>query len=134
MQNYVHGYELTEAWTSPGKIRRQMRAFSENTVEWHQQTIQYDMMRDYRNTLPAEHQDQIWDEVGDKLEERDRRTRGTRRTETETPGLPFGVGLISVPWVTLRSWVDLISVRMMMTKKGKLYSEPGTQGKLYSGP
>ena len=75
MQNYVHGYELTEAWTTPGKIRRQMRAFSENTVEWHQQTIQYDMMRDYRNTLPAEHQDQIWDEVGDKLEERDRQMR-----------------------------------------------------------
>jgi len=75
MQNYVHGYELTEAWTTPGKIRRQMRAFSENTVEWHQQTIQYDMIRDYRNTLPAEHQDQIWDEVGDKLEERDRQMR-----------------------------------------------------------
>ena len=49
----------SQAWTTPGKIRRQMRAFSENSVEWHQQTIQYDMMRDYRNTIPAEEQDQI---------------------------------------------------------------------------
>ena len=66
---------MLQAWTTPGKIRRQMRAFSENSPEWHQQTIQYDMMRDYRNTIPAEEQDQIWEEVGEKLEERDKQMR-----------------------------------------------------------
>ena len=75
MQNYIHGYELTEAWTTPGKIRRQQRAFSENSLEWHQQTIQYDTMRDYRNTVTSEEQDSIWGEVGAKLEERDRQMR-----------------------------------------------------------
>jgi len=75
MQNYVHGYELTEAWSTPGKIRRQMRAFSENSLEWHQQTLQYDLMRDYRNTVPGEQQSDIWEEVGDKLEERDKQMR-----------------------------------------------------------
>jgi len=72
MTNYVHGYELTDAWTTPGQIRRQMRAFSENSMEWHQQTIQYDLMRDYRNTIKSEEQAEIWDEVGGKLEERDK--------------------------------------------------------------
>jgi len=75
MQGYILGYELTAAWTTPGKIRRQMRAFAENSLEWHTQTIQYDTMRDYRNTIPAEEQDQIWQEVGDKLEERDKQMR-----------------------------------------------------------
>ena len=75
MQGYILGYQLTEAWTTPGKIRRQTRAFSENSLEWHTQTIQYDMMRDYRNTIPAEEQDQIWEEVGEKLEERDKQMR-----------------------------------------------------------
>ena len=75
MQNYVHGYELTDAWTTPGKIRRQQRAFSENSLEWHQQTIQYDMMRDYRNTITSEEQDSIWGEVGERLEERDKQMR-----------------------------------------------------------
>ena len=75
MQGYILGYQLTEAWTTPGKIRRQTRAFSENSLEWHTQTIQYDMMRDYRNTIPAEQQDQIWEEVGEKLEERDKQMR-----------------------------------------------------------
>ena len=75
MQGYILGYQLTEAWTTPGKIRRQTRAFSENSLEWHTQTIQYDIMRDYRNTIPAEEQDQIWEEVGEKLEERDKQMR-----------------------------------------------------------
>jgi len=75
MQNYIHGYELTNAWTTPGKVRKQMKAFSENTIEWHQQTLEFDLMRDYRNTIPAEDQDTIWSEVGDKLEERGRQMR-----------------------------------------------------------
>jgi len=75
MQGYILGLELTAAWTTPGKIRKQSRAFSENSMEWHTQTIEYDTMRDYRNTIPAEHQDQIWQEVGEKLEERDKQMR-----------------------------------------------------------
>jgi len=75
LQGYILGYQLTEAWTTPGKIRRQTRAFSENSLEWHTQTIQYDMMRDYRNTIPAEEQEQIWEEVGEKLEDRDKQMR-----------------------------------------------------------
>jgi len=75
MENYVHGFTLTEAWTTPGQIRRQMRAFSENSLEWHQQTIQYDLMRDYRNTVHRDEQEEIWEEVGGKLEERDKQMR-----------------------------------------------------------
>ena len=73
-----------------------MRAFSENSVEWHQQTIQYDMMRDYRsvktiqyemnivltcfqldfrNTVASEEQESIWEEVGQPLEKRDKEMR-----------------------------------------------------------
>ena len=66
---------VSQAWTTPGKIRRQMRAFSENSLEWHQQTIQYDLMRDYRNTIHSDEQEEIWEEVGGKLEERDKQMR-----------------------------------------------------------
>jgi len=75
MTGHIHGYELTDAWTTPGKIRKQARAFSENKVEWHQQTLQFDLMRDYRLTIPMEEQDELWEEVGDKLEERDKQMR-----------------------------------------------------------
>ena len=30
---------------------------------WQLQTLKYDLMRDYRNTVPVEQQDQIWEEV-----------------------------------------------------------------------
>eukprot|EP00090_Calanus_glacialis_P039169 TRINITY_DN6819_c0_g1_i1.p1 TRINITY_DN6819_c0_g1~~TRINITY_DN6819_c0_g1_i1.p1 ORF type:complete len:318 (-),score=112.47 TRINITY_DN6819_c0_g1_i1:89-1042(-) len=75
MTGYVHGLELTDAWTTPGKIRKQARAFTEGTLEWHQQTLQFDLMRDYRNTIPVEEQDKLWEEVGEKLEERDKQMR-----------------------------------------------------------
>ena len=75
MTGHIHGYELTDAWLTPGKIRKQARAFAENTAEWHQQTLQFDMMRDYRNTIPMEEQDILWEEVGDKLEDRDKQMR-----------------------------------------------------------
>jgi hypothetical protein len=32
-------------------------------VAWNQQTLEYDMMRDYRATIPAEEQAEIWEEV-----------------------------------------------------------------------
>ena len=35
-------------------------------------TAKYDLMRQYRDTIPLEEQDKIWREVGDHLEERDR--------------------------------------------------------------
>jgi len=72
---FLHGYELTDAWPTPGKIRKQERAFSRGSLQWHQQTLQFDLMRDYRNTIPAEEQDTLWEEVGDKLEERDKQMR-----------------------------------------------------------
>jgi len=75
MTGHIHGYELTDPWTTPGKIRRQARAFAENTAEWHSQTLQFDLMRDYRHTVPMEEQDKLWEEVGDKLEERDKQMR-----------------------------------------------------------
>merc|ERR1719245_1138662 len=75
MTGHIHGYELTDPWTTPGKIRRQFRAFAENTAEWHSQTLQFDLMRDYRHTVPMEEQDKLWEEVGDKLEERDKQMR-----------------------------------------------------------
>ena len=39
---------------------------------WHRATRKYDLMLHYRNTIPVEEQDQIWEEVGDTLEARDR--------------------------------------------------------------
>ena len=36
---------------------------AEGNVGWQLQTLKYDMMRDYRNTVPVEQQDQIWEEV-----------------------------------------------------------------------
>jgi hypothetical protein len=36
---------------------------SEGNMGWQLQTLKYDMMRDYRNTIPVEQQDQIWEEV-----------------------------------------------------------------------
>ena len=35
-------------------------------------TAKYDLMRQYRDTIPLETQDKIWQEVGDSLEKRDR--------------------------------------------------------------
>jgi len=75
LTGFLHGYELTDPWTTPGKIRKQERAFSRGSLQWHQQTLQFDLMRDYRNTIPAEEQDMLWEEVGDKLEERDKQMR-----------------------------------------------------------
>lgn len=37
-----------------------------------QVTSKYDLMKDYRNSIPIHEQDQIWQEVGDSLERRDR--------------------------------------------------------------
>ncbi len=48
---------------------------AENNVGWQMQTLKYDMMRDYRNTIPAEEQDKIWEEVADRLETRDQQMR-----------------------------------------------------------
>lgn len=39
---------------------------------WQWAMRKYDLMRHYRNTIPVEEQDAIWEEVGDQLEARDR--------------------------------------------------------------
>jgi len=75
LTGFIHGIELTDAWTTPGKIRRQEKSFAEGSLQWHQQTLQFDIMRDYRNTIPVQEQDQLWEEVGEKLEERDKQMR-----------------------------------------------------------
>jgi len=72
---YLDGYELTDPFSTPGKVRRQERKFSEGSIHWQQQVLEFDLMRDYRNTITVEEQDQVWDEVGDKLEERDKQMR-----------------------------------------------------------
>lgn len=39
---------------------------------WQRETQKYDLMLHYHRTVPVEQQDAIWEEVGDKLEARDR--------------------------------------------------------------
>merc|ERR1712013_672108 len=51
------------------------RTFAENSLAWNQQTLEFDLMRGYRATVPEEEQEQIWEEVGDRLEERDKQMR-----------------------------------------------------------
>ena len=48
---------------------------AENMDGWQMQTLKFDMMRDYRNSIPVEEQDAIWEEVADKLETRDSQMR-----------------------------------------------------------
>lgn len=76
LQTHLDGYELPEnSFPTPGKVRRIQRTFAEGSVAWNQQTLEYDLMRDYRNTIPEEEQAEIWEEVGEKLEERDKQMR-----------------------------------------------------------
>ena len=42
---------------------------------WHEEVAKYDLMMQYRETIPIEQQDAIWEEVGDELEARDRAMR-----------------------------------------------------------
>lgn len=69
------GYSLENPYPTPGKVRRMMKWMAENNEGWQLQTLKYDMMRDYRNTIPVEEQDKIWEEVGDELESRDNQMR-----------------------------------------------------------
>ena len=48
---------------------------AEGNLGYQLQTLKYDMMKDYRNTIPVEQQDQIWEEVGQALETRDTQMR-----------------------------------------------------------
>ena len=47
----------------PGKNLFKSRWMSEGNQGWQLQTIKYDLMRDYRHTIPTEQQEQIWSEV-----------------------------------------------------------------------
>jgi large subunit ribosomal protein L19 len=69
------GYSIEDPYPTPGKVRRMMRWMAENNVGWQMQTMKFDMMRDYRNTIPREEQDNIWQEVADRLESRDNQMR-----------------------------------------------------------
>lgn len=40
-----------------------VRWMAEGNQGWNMQTLKYDMMREYRNTVPVEQQDVIWEEV-----------------------------------------------------------------------
>lgn len=76
LTEFFDGLQVDEShFITPGKIRRQERAYGEGSIHWNQQTLQFDLMRDYRNTVPMESQDQVWEEVGEKLEERDKQMR-----------------------------------------------------------
>jgi len=71
----LHGYTTTDAFSTPCEVRKQMRWMSEGNQGWQLQTIKYDLMRDYRHTIPTEQQEQIWSEVGEQLELRDKQMR-----------------------------------------------------------
>ena len=36
---------------------------AEGNTGWQMQTLKFDLMRDYKMTVPVEEQDQIWQEV-----------------------------------------------------------------------
>lgn len=72
---FFKGYSLDNPFETPGKVRKQIRWMAEGNVGWQMQTLKYDTMRDYRNTVPVEEQDQIWQEFGEKLEARDKQMR-----------------------------------------------------------
>merc|ERR1719295_1650448 len=70
------GFSLPgDLFSTPGPVRRIQRTFAENSIAWHQQTLEYDLMRDYRATVPEEEQEEIWEEVGERLEDRDKQMR-----------------------------------------------------------
>jgi len=76
LQTHLDGFSLPgDLFSTPGAVRRIQRTFAENSLAWNQQTLEYDLMRDYRATVPEEEQEQIWEEVGDRLEERDKQMR-----------------------------------------------------------
>jgi len=76
LQTHLDGYSLPgDLFSTPGPVRRIQRTFAENSIAWHQQTLEYDLMRDYRATVPEEEQEQIWEEVGERLEDRDKQMR-----------------------------------------------------------
>jgi len=71
----LEGYELTDPFATPGKVRKHERFMSLRNPGWQRQTIKYDLMDQYRKTIPVETQDEVWEEVGDKLEHRDKAMR-----------------------------------------------------------
>ena len=76
LQTHLDGFSLPgDLFSTPGAVRRIQRTFAENSLAWNQQTLEFDLMRDYRATVPEEEQEQIWEEVGDRLEERDKQMR-----------------------------------------------------------
>jgi len=66
-------HQLTSG--QPG-IRRDMRTRKNWDLYlnpgWERSTRKYDLMVHYKRTIPVEQQDAIWEEVGDKLEARDK--------------------------------------------------------------
>merc|ERR1719245_1770074 len=71
----LNGYSIENPFPTPGKVMRQMRWMAEGNEGWQLQTMKYDLMREYRNTIPVEEQDAIWEEVGEQLETRDKQMR-----------------------------------------------------------
>jgi len=73
----LQGYTLSgsDAFSTQCKVRSQMRWMSEGNQGWQLQTMKYDLMREYRQTINMEEQDKIWSEVGEKLEVRDKQMR-----------------------------------------------------------
>jgi len=71
----LHGYTPTDPFSTPCKVREQMRWMADGNEGWQLQTMKYDLMREYRHTIPVEEQDEIWTEVADQLELRDKQMR-----------------------------------------------------------
>jgi len=71
----LDGFELVDTFSTPGHVKRLDRYMSERSLGWQLQTVKYDLMEQYRNTVPVEDQEEIWEEVGEKLEQRDKAMR-----------------------------------------------------------
>ena len=70
----LKGYSFDRDTQLNDRQKRKLDVFEATMNKgWQLQvTSKYDLMKDYRNSIPIHEQDQIWQEVGDSLERRDR--------------------------------------------------------------
>ena len=70
----LKGYSFDADTQLNDRQKQKLEVFSATMNKgWQMEVIsKYDLMRQYRNTIPIQTQDQIWEEVGDSLEKRDR--------------------------------------------------------------
>lgn len=67
----MKGYTFDKRDLSKERLRKLQRYFSHLSQGWQNEYIKYDLLLQYKETIPLEEQDAIWEEVGDELERMD---------------------------------------------------------------